>query len=60
MEAKSLAAITHGANVEQVIHELAYRLTNRLIHYPTKSLQQAASDGAVARLQLLCNSLRLD
>ncbi|MCX2958092.1 MAG: glutamyl-tRNA reductase, partial [Serratia symbiotica] len=60
MEAKALAAIAQGANVEQVIHELAYRLTNRLIHAPTKSLQQAASDGDVERLQLLRNSLRLD
>lgn len=60
MEAKALAAIARGANVEQVIHELAYRLTNRLIHAPTKSLQQAASDGDLERLQLLRNSLGLD
>ena len=34
MEAKALAAIAQGANVEQVIHELAHKLTNRLIHAP--------------------------
>ena len=60
MEAKALAAIAQGANVEQVIHELAHKLTNRLIHAPTKSLQQAAGDGDVERLQLLRDSLGLD
>jgi glutamyl-tRNA reductase len=60
MEAKALAAITQGADVEQVIHELAHRLTNRLIHAPTKSLQQAAGDGDVERLQILRDSLGLD
>ncbi len=60
MEAKALAAIAQGADVEQVIHELAHRLTNRLIHAPTKSLQQAAGDGDVERLQLLRDSLGLD
>ena len=56
----ALAAIAQGANVEQVIHELAHKLTNRLIHAPTKSLQQAAGDGDVERLQLLRDSLGLD
>ena len=60
MEAKALASIAQGANVEQVIHELAHKLTNRLIHAPTKSLQQAAGDGDVERLQLLRDSLGLD
>ncbi|MEY2344238.1 hypothetical protein I3679_009205 [Proteus mirabilis] len=30
---------------------------NRLIHTPTKSLQQAASDGDIERLNLLRESL---
>lgn len=60
MTAKALVAIAQGANVEQVINELAYKLTNRLIHAPTKSLQQAASDGDMERLQLLRDSLGLD
>ncbi|CRY70614.1 glutamyl-tRNA reductase [Yersinia pseudotuberculosis] len=60
MTAKALIAIEQGANVEQVINELAYKLTNRLIHAPTKSLQQAASDGDMERLQLLRDSLGLD
>jgi len=48
-QAKALAAIAQGADVEAVIHELAHKLTNRLIHAPTRSLQQAASDGDVER-----------
>ncbi|MBW7983356.1 glutamyl-tRNA reductase [Enterobacillus tribolii] len=60
MEARALAAIKQGADVESVIHELAHRLTNRLIHAPTKSLQQAASSGDAERLQLLRDSLGLD
>ncbi|MFV8798694.1 glutamyl-tRNA reductase [Yersinia sp. LJYL362] len=60
MTAKALAAIEQGANIEQVVNELAHKLTNRLIHAPTKSLQQAASDGDMERLQLLRDSLGLD
>ncbi|MGC6386904.1 glutamyl-tRNA reductase [Ewingella sp. S1.OA.A_B6] len=59
-EAKALAAIAQGADVTAVIHELAHKLTNRLIHAPTRSLQQAASDGDVERLQILRDSLGLD
>ncbi|MFI8418369.1 glutamyl-tRNA reductase [Serratia sp. NPDC078593] len=60
MEAKALAAIAQGADVQHVIHDLAHKLTNRLIHAPTKSLQQAAGDGDVERLQILRDSLGLD
>lgn len=58
-QAKALAAIAQGADVEAVIHELAHKLTNRLIHAPTRSLQQAASDGDVERLQIIRDSLGL-
>ncbi|AEX52232.1 glutamyl-tRNA reductase [Rahnella aquatilis] len=58
-QAKALAAIAQGADVEAVIHELAHKLTNRLIHAPTRSLQQAASEGDVERLQILRDSLGL-
>ena len=59
-EAEALAAIAQGADVETVIHKLAHRLTNRLIHAPTKSLQQAASNGDIEKLQVLRDSLGLD
>ncbi|MFJ5389987.1 glutamyl-tRNA reductase [Pectobacterium sp. CHL-2024] len=60
MTAKALAAIQQGNDVEAVIQELTHRLTNRLIHAPTKSLQQAARDGDQHRLQILRDSLELD
>lgn len=60
MTAKALAAIQQGNDVEAVIQELTHRLTNRLIHAPTKSLQQAARDGDLQRLQILRDSLGLD
>lgn len=60
MTAKALQTIQQGADVEQTLQELTQRLTNRLTHAPTKSLQQAASDGDVERLQLLRDSLGLE
>ncbi|OKP01124.1 glutamyl-tRNA reductase [Xenorhabdus eapokensis] len=60
MTAKALMSIKQGADAEQIINQLTYQLTNRLIHTPTKSLQQAASDGDLERLNLLRDSLGLD
>ncbi|MBC8945124.1 MULTISPECIES: glutamyl-tRNA reductase [Xenorhabdus] len=60
MTAKALISIRQGADAEQVINQLTHQLTNRLIHIPTKSLQQAASDGDFERLNLLRDSLGLD
>ncbi|QPR26895.1 glutamyl-tRNA reductase [Edwardsiella hoshinae] len=59
-EAEALAALAQGCEAEAVIHRLAHRLTNRLIHAPTKSLQQAAGSGDAQRLQVLRDSLGLD
>ncbi len=60
MEERAVAALRLGADPEQVVREMAHRLTNSLIHAPTKSLQQAARDGDVERLQILRDSLGLD
>lgn len=59
-EAEALIAIAQGAKIEAVIHRLSHRLTNRLIHAPTKSLLQAASTGDSIKLQILRDSLGLD
>nr|WP_024967850.1 glutamyl-tRNA reductase [Pantoea sp. IMH] len=59
LEARALASLQQGANAEEVMRELARKLTNRLIHAPTKSLQQAARDGDDERLQILRDSLGL-
>ncbi|ATO33198.1 glutamyl-tRNA reductase [Dickeya dianthicola] len=60
MTAKALAAIQNGGDVDAIVQELAHRLTNRLIHAPTRSLQQAARDGDLDRLQILRDSLGLN
>ncbi|WP_092875191.1 glutamyl-tRNA reductase [Izhakiella capsodis] len=60
LESKALAALNQGVDPRTVLNELAHKLTNRLIHAPTKSLQQAARDGDHERLLLLRNSLSLD
>ncbi|WP_058912993.1 glutamyl-tRNA reductase [Entomohabitans teleogrylli] len=57
---KALAALQQGADAEAVLQDLARKLTNRLIHAPTKSLQQAARNGDEERLHILRNSLGLD
>ncbi|MFP1728637.1 glutamyl-tRNA reductase [Lonsdalea quercina] len=60
MTTKALAAIQQGGDVEAIVQELTHRLTNRLIHAPTISLQQAARDGDQDRLQILRDSLGLN
>ncbi|WJV60272.1 glutamyl-tRNA reductase [Pectobacteriaceae bacterium C111] len=60
MTMKAMVAIQQGGDVESIVQELTYRLTNRLIHAPTKSLQQAARNGDLDRLQILRDSLGLD
>ncbi|MFS1562986.1 MAG: glutamyl-tRNA reductase [Candidatus Arsenophonus phytopathogenicus] len=60
MAEKALASLRNGADSEQVINQLTYQLMNRLIHTPTKSLQQAATDGDIHRLNILKDSLGLE
>lgn len=58
--ARAITAIQQGDDAEQVLRDFAWKLTNRLIHSPTKSLTQAAREGDLERLQLLRHSLGLD
>lgn len=57
---RALAALAQGEDANAVVQDLARKLTQKLIHTPTKALQQAARDGDEERLQLLRNSLGLD
>ncbi|PLM46183.1 glutamyl-tRNA reductase, partial [Klebsiella michiganensis] len=54
------AALNQGGDAQEIMQDLARKLTNRLIHSPTKSLQQAARDGDDERLHILRNSLGLE
>ncbi len=60
LTAKALAALEQGGDANAIMQDLAWKLTNRLIHAPTKSLQQAARDGDDERLTILRNSLGLE
>ncbi|MBT0729084.1 glutamyl-tRNA reductase [Rosenbergiella nectarea] len=56
---RALSALSQGQDPQKVMQEMAHKLTNRLIHSPTKSLQQAAREGDAERLQILRDSLGL-
>ncbi|MDI6439793.1 glutamyl-tRNA reductase [Cronobacter dublinensis] len=60
LTSKALVSLRAGGDAEAIMQDLARRLTNRLIHTPTKSLQQAARDGDDERLHILRNSLGLE
>lgn len=60
LTAKALAALEQGGDAQAILQDLSRKLTNRLIHAPTKSLQQAARDGDDERLHILRNSLGLE
>lgn len=60
LTAKALAALAQGGDPQVIMQDLARSLTNKLIHAPTKSLQQAARDGDDERLDILRNSLGLE
>lgn len=60
LTAKALAALAQGGDPQVIMRDLARSLTNKLIHAPTKSLQQAARNGDDERLDILRNSLGLE
>ncbi|MDW6001553.1 glutamyl-tRNA reductase [Vibrio mangrovi] len=57
---KSLQALASGGDPEKVLQELSHKLTNKLIHAPTRALQQAAEQGEPAKLAIIRQSLGLD
>jgi glutamyl-tRNA reductase len=58
--AKSLQALGSGSNPEKVLQELSHKLTNKLIHAPTRALQQAAEQSDPVKLAIIRQSLGLD
>ncbi|MBD1389741.1 glutamyl-tRNA reductase [Neiella sp. HB171785] len=56
---KALQSLDNGLPPEQVVRELAYKLTNTLLHPTTKALQQAGSEQQSQRLSHLADSLGL-
>jgi len=57
---KALLSLESGSDPEKVLRELSNRLTNKLIHAPTRALQLAAEQGEPAKLTVIRQSLGLD
>ncbi len=57
---KSLQALAVGGDPEKLLIELSNKLTNKLIHTPTRALQTAAEQGEPAKLAVIRQSLGLD
>lgn len=57
---KSLQALAAGGDAEKLLIELSNKLTNRLIHAPTRALQMAAEQGEPDKLATIRQSLGLD
>ncbi|WP_194091022.1 glutamyl-tRNA reductase [Vibrio hibernica] len=57
---KSLNALAAGGNPEKVLRELSNKLTNRLIHQPTRAMQVVAEQGEPEKLTVIRQSLGLD
>ncbi|MFC3022418.1 glutamyl-tRNA reductase [Vibrio zhugei] len=58
--AKSMQALASGADPEKLLIELSNKLTNKLIHAPTRALQAAAQHGEPEKLAVIRQSLGLD
>lgn len=57
---RSLQAMANGSDPQKVLIELSNKLTNRLVHAPTRALQLAAEHDESAKLALIRQSLGLD
>ncbi|EOX4338923.1 glutamyl-tRNA reductase [Vibrio cholerae] len=57
---KSLQALAAGGDPEKLLIELSNKLTNKLIHTPTRALQTAAEQGEPAKLAVIRQSLGLE
>ncbi|MDG3087428.1 glutamyl-tRNA reductase [Vibrio hannami] len=57
---KSLQSLQSGGDPEKVLLELSNKLTNKLIHAPTRALQQAAERGEPDKLSVIRQALGLE
>ncbi|MDP2560943.1 glutamyl-tRNA reductase [Psychrobium sp. 1_MG-2023] len=57
---KALQKISQGADAEKVMVELANKLTNKLIHCPTRAMSSASHAGEHDKLAVISNALGLN
>lgn len=54
---KALESLSNGHPPEEVIQELAFKLTNKLIHAPTQALNKAGREGRFDHLEVIRQAL---
>lgn len=54
---RALAQLQSGKEAEQVLVELANKLTNRMMHAPTQAIREAAQTGAIDKLAVIKQAL---
>ena len=57
---RASASLQNGVQAEQVLKELAFKLTNKLIHHPSQALTDISRSGSDDGLILLRNALGLN
>jgi len=57
---RAVNALQNGADAQKVLKELAFKLTNKLIHHPSQALTQVSRSGDDNELQILRSALGLD
>tara|TARA_R110001583_G_scaffold19176_1_gene75400 strand:- start:35548 stop:36804 length:1257 start_codon:yes stop_codon:yes gene_type:complete len=57
---RALSSLEKGGDAEKVMKELAFKLTNKLIHHPSQALTQVSRTGDDNELQILRSALGLN
>ena len=57
---RALNSLENGSDAQKVIKELAFKLTNKLIHHPSQALTQVSRTGDDNELQILRSALGLN
>lgn len=57
---KALSGLQNGESAAEILQELSYKLTNKLIHAPTQTMQAMMRTGNAEGLHAFSNALHLD
>ena len=57
---KALLQLQTGKNAEQVLAEMATKLTNKFMHAPTSAIQSAAQGGELDKIVYLRDIFNID
>jgi glutamyl-tRNA reductase len=57
---RAVTSLEQGGDAQKIVKELAYKLTNKLIHHPSQALTHVSRTGDDNKLQILRSALGLD